>query len=62
MITRREMVMCGIGQVVWLALVGYATCSQEFDHGVNLPTKKPLNIAHRGSSGALPEHTLEAYR
>ena len=23
---------------------------------------RPLNIAHRGSSGKLPEHTLEAYR
>ena len=34
----------------------------DFNHGVNLPTKRALNIAHRGSSGTLPEHTLEAYR
>lgn len=26
------------------------------------PDVRPLNIAHRGSSGRLPEHTLEAYR
>ena len=30
-------------------------------HGVDLPTTRPLNIAHRGSSGQLPEHTVEAY-
>ena len=23
---------------------------------------RPLNIAHRGSSGRLPEHTIAAYR
>ena len=33
-----------------------------FNNNVNLPTQRPLNIAHRGSSGILPEHTLEAYR
>ena len=26
------------------------------------PVVRPLNIAHRGSSGRLPEHTVEAYR
>ena len=26
------------------------------------PDVRPLNIAHRGSSGRLPEHTLAAYR
>lgn len=26
------------------------------------PATRPLNIGHRGSSGRLPEHTLEAYR
>ena len=25
------------------------------------PPKRPLVIAHRGSSGVLPEHTIEAY-
>jgi glycerophosphoryl diester phosphodiesterase len=34
----------------------------EFDHGVDLPTTRPLNIAHRGSCGRLPEHTREAYQ
>ena len=33
----------------------------EVDHGVDLPTTRPLIIAHRGSSGALPEHTVQAY-
>lgn len=33
----------------------------EFDHGVDLPTKRPLNIAHRGSHGRLPENTAEAF-
>ncbi|CAK8686229.1 unnamed protein product [Clavelina lepadiformis] len=27
-----------------------------------LPADRPLNIAHRGSSGMLPEHTVEAYQ
>lgn len=27
-----------------------------------LPTDRPLVIAHRGSSGMLPEHTVEAYK
>ena len=31
----------------------------EFDHGVDLPTTRPLNIAHRGASGAYPENTLK---
>ena len=26
------------------------------------PDARPLNIAHRGSSGRLPEHTIAAYR
>ena len=30
-------------------------------HNLSLPTTRPLNIAHRGSSGQLPEHTVEAY-
>ncbi len=34
----------------------------ELNHGVNLPTTRPLNIAHRGASGTLPDHTSEAYR
>ncbi|GMH40885.1 hypothetical protein BSKO_08789 [Bryopsis sp. KO-2023] len=27
-----------------------------------LPTNRPYNIAHRGASGLLPEHTVEAYQ
>ena len=37
--------------LVWLA----ACFAQKLD-------VRPLNIAHRGSSGRLPEHTLAAYR
>ena len=29
---------------------------------MTLPSKRPLVIAHRGSSGVLPEHTIEAYQ
>lgn len=35
----------------------------EFDHGIeHIQTTRPLNIAHRGHSGAMPEETLEAYQ
>ena len=33
-----------------------------YNHYVDLPTTKPLIIAHRGSSGIIPEHTVEAYK
>lgn len=33
-----------------------------YDHDLDLPTTKPLVIAHRGASGMLPEHTVEAYQ
>ncbi|CAH1782656.1 unnamed protein product [Owenia fusiformis] len=33
-----------------------------FDHGIaGLDTDRPLIVAHRGSSGMLPEHTVAAY-
>ena len=32
------------------------------NHALDLPTTRPLNVAHRGSSGLLPEHTEAAYR
>ena len=35
---------------------------KSYDHGVKLPTERPLIIAHRGSSGAYPEHTVKAYQ
>ena len=34
----------------------------EWLHDVDLPTRLPLVIAHRGSSGTLPEHSAAAYR
>lgn len=40
--------------------VGSSGC--DFDHGVDLETTRPLVIAHQGSSGALPEHTVAAYQ
>ncbi len=33
-----------------------------FDHKVDLPTTRPLVLAHRGSSGQIPEHTVMAYQ
>ena len=33
-----------------------------FNHDIDLPSRDPLIIAHRGASGVLPEHTVEAYR
>ena len=35
---------------------------RKYQHGIELPTSRPLNIAHRGASGTLPEHTKEAYK
>ena len=34
----------------------------EFDHGIDLPTTRPLIIAHRGDSGVYPEHSTMAYQ
>ena len=34
----------------------------DFDHGVDLPTTRPLVVGHRGSSGSLPEHTVLSYQ
>lgn len=36
------------------------TC--DFVHGIDLPSTRPLIVAHRGSSGALPEHTIASYQ
>ena len=33
-----------------------------FDHGVDIETNRPLVIAHRGLTGAYPEHTAQAYQ
>ena len=45
-----------------LVMLLYVHVIIALDHGINLPTTLPLNIAHRGASGLLPEHTLEAYQ
>jgi len=47
--------------VVLFALVIAQINCKEFQIA-GIPTDRPLNIAHRGSSGMLPEHTVEAYR
>ena len=39
-----------------------AVSEKVYDHGLNIPTRRPLNIAHRGASGVLPGHTLAAYQ
>ena len=38
-------------------VLGGSDRAKRFYHGVNLPTVRPLIIAHRGASGILPEHT-----
>ena len=38
-----------------------STPTPDYDHSLDLPTRRPLIIAHRGSCGILPEHTREAY-
>jgi len=43
-------------KLMFVMLVSLAACPAQ------KPATRPLNIAHRGSSGRLPEHTLEAYR
>ena len=42
--------------VLFIILVWLAACFAQ------KPDVRPLNIAHRGSSSRLPEHTLAAYR
>jgi len=37
-------------------------CSTSLDCRQRLPADRPLVIAHRGSSGVLPEHTVESYQ
>ena len=52
---------------VWLIyctmfLWALATSEKTYNHHLKIPTDRPLNIAHRGASGVLPEHTLAAYQ
>lgn len=47
---------------IFTALLCTAFAFAAYDHGVDLPTTLPLNVAHRGSSGSLPEHTVQAYQ
>ncbi|KAK2149429.1 hypothetical protein LSH36_453g02021 [Paralvinella palmiformis] len=46
----------------FLFVANGAVFPPEFDHGVDLPTTRPLIIAHRGDSGVYPEHSTMAYR
>jgi len=51
-------------RTVLAAFVLLSACASKREAAVNWPTldgKAPLIIAHRGASGYLPEHTLEAY-
>ena len=45
-----------------LALAGMAPTTASAQQGKTLDGKPPLVIGHRGASGHLPEHTLEAYK
>jgi len=51
-----------LAQVIDSSLTNRAHRQDMFDHKVDIPTKRPLVIAHRGASGSLPEHTLLAYQ
>ena len=55
-----------IATLLYVAAVVLQASSQTgppiFDHGVDLPTDRPLVVAHRGSSGSLPEHTSMSYQ
>ena len=50
--------------VVSLLLISSAAgiASSISHHPDKLPSERPLVIAHRGSSGVLPEHTIQAYQ
>jgi glycerophosphoryl diester phosphodiesterase len=45
----------------WLFGRGLAQFPPKFDHNVDLPTERPLIIAHQGSCGRYPEHSLPGY-
>jgi len=45
----------------YAAGVNSSSSSQRPLKSYNIPTKRPLTIAHRGASGVLPEHTIRAY-
>lgn len=50
--------------VSWMCLLGLAACASGAKQGSGFKTlnnQAPLVVAHRGASGHLPEHTLEAY-
>ena len=48
--------------VLLLTSPAAATASSMSHHPDKLPSERPLVIARRGSSGVLPEHTIEAYQ
>jgi glycerophosphoryl diester phosphodiesterase len=51
-----------VGLTSVLAMTGAAAASREDKALPTLDGKPPLVIGHRGASGYLPEHTLEAYQ
>ena len=56
---RKMRLIVGLGAVA-AALVGAA--AEPLAQGTTLSGERPLVVGHRGASGYLPEHTLEAYR
>jgi len=48
--------------VAVLYLISVAVAASVSQDADALPAVRPLVIAHRGSSGVLPEHTIEAYK
>jgi glycerophosphoryl diester phosphodiesterase len=57
------LVICALSVELTSSLHAFVNPTRfEFDHGIDLPTTRPLVIAHRGSSGSLPEHTVLSYQ
>lgn len=58
----RKQILSFIPLAFLVACTSMVTASSEPWPYQTLSGKRPLVIAHRGASGVLPEHTLEAYR
>ena len=47
-----------------LFMVCHQICAHQlqFNHGIKLPTTRPLIVGHRGSAGTHPEHTIPGFQ
>ena len=56
-----NMMVLGLLDLLYLSGAVRGSGLIRFCHEVNLPTCRPLIIAHRDASGILPEHTRKIY-